>query len=103
MMSAPSWASRMAWLRPCPRAAPVMKATLPCTRPVIGFLSLAQLLDERYSYGLGAHKVSRLPVLDRAATLPAAADQDVLPGDPGRGGRGEVEHGRGDVLGRAQP
>ena len=26
-------ASRMAWLRPCPRAAPVMKATLPSTRP----------------------------------------------------------------------
>src|SRR5258707_10653407 len=35
MMSAPSWASRMAWLRPWPRAAPVMKATLPATRPVI--------------------------------------------------------------------
>jgi hypothetical protein len=25
----------MAWLRPWPRAAPVMKATLPSTRPVI--------------------------------------------------------------------
>src|ERR1700739_3549032 len=34
MMSAPSWASLMAWLRPWPRAAPVMKATLPATRPV---------------------------------------------------------------------
>ena len=33
MMSAPSSASRIAWLRPCPRAAPVMKATLPATRP----------------------------------------------------------------------
>src|SRR5690349_10153950 len=33
MMSAPSWASRTAWLRPWPRAAPVMKATLPATRP----------------------------------------------------------------------
>src|SRR5690348_5495204 len=32
-MSAPSWASRTAWLRPWPRAAPVMKATLPATRP----------------------------------------------------------------------
>src|SRR6185437_4913537 len=35
MMSAPSWASRTAWLRPWPRAAPVMNATLPATRPVI--------------------------------------------------------------------
>src|ERR1700677_3010427 len=34
MMSAPSSASRTAWLRPWPRAAPVMKATLPCTRPM---------------------------------------------------------------------
>src|ERR1700689_1128703 len=35
MMSAPSWASLIAWLRPWLRAAPVMKATLPCTRPAI--------------------------------------------------------------------
>src|SRR5690606_8313864 len=34
MMSAPSCASRTAWLRPWPRAAPVMKATLPETRPI---------------------------------------------------------------------
>ena len=34
MMSAPSSASRTAWLRPCPRAAPVMNATLPSTRPM---------------------------------------------------------------------
>src|SRR6185437_3367229 len=33
MMSAPSSASLIAWLRPWLRAAPVMKATLPCTRP----------------------------------------------------------------------
>src|SRR5579862_1686751 len=33
MMSAPSAASRTAWLRPCPRAAPVMKATLPSRVP----------------------------------------------------------------------
>ena len=33
MMSAPSSASRTAWLRPCPRPAPVMNATLPSTRP----------------------------------------------------------------------
>src|ERR1700733_13568138 len=42
MMSAPSWASRMAWLRPCPRPAPLMKATLPATRP--GIVSLPSLL-----------------------------------------------------------
>src|ERR1700761_683719 len=35
MMSAPSSASRTAWLLPWPRAAPVMKATLPETRPLI--------------------------------------------------------------------
>ena len=32
-MSAPSPASRTEWLRPCPRAAPVIRATLPDTRP----------------------------------------------------------------------
>src|ERR1700733_1625135 len=35
MMLAPSCASRMAWLRPWPRAAPVMKATLPSSFRVI--------------------------------------------------------------------
>src|SRR5690625_4878247 len=35
MMSAPSVAIRTAWARPCPRAAPVMNATLPASRPVI--------------------------------------------------------------------
>src|ERR1700733_1440534 len=35
MMSAPSWASLIAWLRPWLRAAPVMKATLPATRPAM--------------------------------------------------------------------
>src|SRR3984893_6275450 len=40
MMSAPSSASRIAWLRPCPRATPVMKATLPSTRPAIARASL---------------------------------------------------------------
>ena len=36
MMSAPSCASRTAWLRPWPRAAPVMKATLPSSLPICG-------------------------------------------------------------------
>src|SRR5277367_6929804 len=35
MMSAPSRASVIAWLRPWPRAAPVMKATLPSSFPVM--------------------------------------------------------------------
>ncbi|ODU01554.1 MAG: hypothetical protein ABS81_20455 [Pseudonocardia sp. SCN 72-86] len=35
MTSASSSARRTAWLRPCPRAAPVMSATLSCTRPVV--------------------------------------------------------------------
>src|SRR4051794_22479109 len=35
MMSAPSDARRTACARPWPRAAPVMKATLPSTRPVM--------------------------------------------------------------------
>src|ERR1700744_6484660 len=35
MMSAPSWANLTAWLRPWPRAAPLMNATFPSTRPVI--------------------------------------------------------------------
>src|SRR3954469_11716595 len=34
MMWAPSAASRMAWLRPCPRATPVMNATLPSKEPI---------------------------------------------------------------------
>jgi hypothetical protein len=44
MMSAPSWASRIACERPWPRAAPVMKATLPFTRPVIAVPSASLLV-----------------------------------------------------------
>src|SRR5215469_17793776 len=36
MMSAPSCASLTAWLRPCPRAAPVMNATRPSSLPILG-------------------------------------------------------------------
>ena len=42
MMSAPSWASRIAWLRPCPRAAPVTNATLPSTRPIVSPLPVTR-------------------------------------------------------------
>src|SRR5438270_12432753 len=34
MMLAPSWARRRACERPCPRATPVMNATLPSSRPI---------------------------------------------------------------------
>src|SRR5260370_26368048 len=55
MMPAPSCASRTACDRPWPRAAPVMKASLPSTRPVISvpllpcsFLSLCSAVAARY-------------------------------------------------------
>ena len=35
MMLAPSSASRMAWDRPCPRATPLMNATLPSSFPIV--------------------------------------------------------------------
>src|SRR5215472_1449617 len=59
MMSAPSCASRTAWLRPWPRAAPVMNATLPATRPgiVTSFLFLRGF--SRDDHG------QRLPAADR--------------------------------------
>src|ERR1700744_251240 len=40
MMSAPCSASATAWLRPCPRAAPVMTATEPSSSPMTGNLQL---------------------------------------------------------------
>src|SRR5215813_2060612 len=51
MMSAPSSASRTAWLRPWPRAAPVTNATFPCTRPIrrlsfrIDYLGVSAAVD----------------------------------------------------------
>src|SRR6266496_1485513 len=61
MMSAPSSASRIACDRPWPRAAPVMKATLPSTLPTIVLLlsvaeELPQLADEQLGL-LGRGKV----------------------------------------------
>src|ERR1035437_8783065 len=51
MMSAPSWARRMAWLRPWHRAAPVMSSTLPssfptCSLPGFAAMTLAVRLHE---------------------------------------------------------
>src|ERR1700753_405572 len=45
MMSPPSPAGRIAWLRPWPWPAPVMKATLPATRPAMVWWF--SLLDHR--------------------------------------------------------
>src|ERR1700761_6624403 len=81
MMSAPSWASRIAWLRPWPRAAPVMNATLPATRP--GMSSASLLVRET---GVRAHQADHA-VLGRGIAEAApgvAADA----GDPG-GGTGQ--------------
>src|SRR6516164_9085307 len=68
MMSAPSCASRTAWLRPWPRAAPVMKATWPSTRPRT---SLGIVLPR---FGGDEHG-ERLPAADRGRG-----------GEPGRAG-----------------
>src|SRR5689334_8069107 len=77
MMSAPSSASRTAWLRPWPRAAPVTNATLPCTRPMKGFLSLCPLC------------------------VSAAVDAQDLSGDVAGFFRDQECARRGDVLGPA--
>src|ERR1700689_4351867 len=71
MISAPSWASRMAWLRPWPRAAPVMKATLPATRP--GMIP---------------------PLPDRVAGVDGELEAGHVPGLVG----GEEQHGVADVA-----
>src|SRR5215470_20374161 len=66
MMSAPSWACRTAWLRPWPRAAPVMKATLPATRPAIVtlFSNAPAVGENQASFSRDEHG-ERLPAADR--------------------------------------
>src|ERR1700752_3792415 len=70
MMSAPSSASRTAWLRPWPRAAPVTNATFPCTRPIrrssfrIDYLCVSAAVDAQDLSGdvagfLGDQKCAR--------------------------------------------
>src|SRR3954452_18063462 len=53
MIDAPSSASRTAWLRPCPRPAPVTRATFPSTRPMLEPPSSADAHDR-----LGDREVS---------------------------------------------
>src|SRR6476661_3914658 len=62
MMSAPSDANRTACARPCPRAAPVMNATLPSTRPAMSFQSFGGCRVDRYSGNEGGHG---FPAADR--------------------------------------
>jgi hypothetical protein len=63
MMSAPSCASRIAWLRPWPRAAPVMKATFPSSFP-IGFHSVSRSTLGQARSGLRGPDRRHLPVDD---------------------------------------
>src|SRR5690349_3337296 len=83
MMSAPSSASLTAWLRPCPRAAPVMKATLPSTRP-------AMFRPPRDAYG---HACGRLGLLDEHAGVDRQCHTGDVPGLV----REQEQHGVADV------
>ena len=51
MMFAPSRARRTAWLRPCPRATPVMKATLPSTEPTVRALTSSRVIGLKSDEG----------------------------------------------------
>src|SRR5690348_10076596 len=103
MMSAPSCASRTAWLRPWLRAAPVMKATLPCTRPGIDSSLVAPVAPiVRRAGGAGNedhHPGRRLAAAEapgRGVLLGHAAKRDDHPlvqNDP--------DHGRFPVTGAA--
>src|SRR6202046_3968303 len=73
MMSAPSWASVMAWLRPWLRAAPVMKATLPVTRPV-----MVPPLPDRVAGVNGELEAGHVPGLVRREEEHRVADVDRL-------------------------
>src|SRR6266481_4969543 len=66
MMSAPSDASVTAWLRPWPRAAPVMNATLPSTRPTgTAFRSAPRWLACHCERSVGAGKDGVEPLSSR--------------------------------------
>src|SRR4051812_8247935 len=107
MMSAPSSARRTAWLRPWPRAAPVMKATLPSTRPPL--LSSLNLAPTSGVGGFGlvgrvggpdldvAHAPGEFP--DAVAALELVL---VVAADPDRAFLGRADHAvEADIGGRA--
>src|SRR6267142_1735570 len=122
MMSAPSWASLIAWLRPWLRAAPVMKATLPATRPAMSaplLLTLncllelltrpplarrclpgaypGRLLDHGAGVGREGH-AGDVAALVRGEEQHRVADVDRL--DPGDRQRVHRLRGRGEVFPR---
>ena len=82
-MSAPSCASLTACDRPCPRAAPVISATLPSSCPIVN-----SFRTPRCAHGAGASGASVVP--PRLAGLPARETQegrrsrDALPCSSGR-------------------
>src|SRR5215831_14392542 len=65
MMSAPSWARRIACDRPCPRAAPVTKATLPSRSPMVPPMGL----EVREGHPVGDLTEDRVHRLARAHLL----------------------------------
>src|ERR1700735_1039921 len=92
MMSAPSSASRIAWLRPWPWPAPVMKATLPATRPAM--VSWFSLLDHRAGVDREGHP-GDVPGLVGGEEKDRGADVDrIHPGDVQRVERLERGHRR---------
>src|SRR5690349_7829647 len=82
MMSAPSWARRSACERPWPRAAPVMKATLPSILPM-GDTSLCLVRTRRWSDVVGQQVLGE-PVpgsSGRGVELGLVVDVEVAAGD----------------------
>src|ERR1700727_3704034 len=95
MMSAPSWASRMAWLRPWPRAAPVMKATLPATRPAM--LATSPLVREA---GVDRHRdAGDVPAVVRDQPQDGVGDVDGLDHVHRQRVGHRLGHGRGGLEG----
>src|SRR5690348_7793866 len=106
MMSAPSSASRIAWLRPCPRAAPVMKATLPSSFPATPLAPFTSVTDSgRPGSAAGAEAGQGTLVAGRVRRTPADRHRDG-PGGHGRPRPVRVVAGRfrrdGSWLNRGQ-
>src|ERR1700721_2680089 len=90
MTAAPSWANRAACARPCPRAAPVMNATLPSNCPVIAcpqcstrcrqFIVASEVRTELVQRCMTTDPVNRVigPVKLGAMTLTQVSDFEAL-------------------------
>src|SRR3984957_12577694 len=104
MMSAPSCAIRMACALPCPRAAPVMKATLPSKRPAMCPPCCREILRVRCSKAAAVDRVHLL--VTRAGhdeDVHIAHRLDILPavvpeGLADESGLGPEAHCRSTVL-----